>query len=112
MENNTFNLSVTEGAINKIQEVLATKKPDTFFRIEVSSGGCAGFSVSFLLDSSIKSDDLVINYAGIKIVINKVIAEFIKDAELEYKKDILSSYFMLDVKTATEKCSCGSSFGV
>jgi iron-sulfur cluster assembly accessory protein len=111
-ENNNFNISLSKSAITKLKEVLAKKEPQTFLRVIVSSGGCAGFSTSFKLDTHHEDDDVEINQDGIKVVINRMIAEFIKDAELNYITSNLSSFFRLDVKQATENCSCGSSFNI
>ncbi|XWO13694.1 Iron-sulfur cluster insertion protein ErpA [Candidatus Hepatincola sp. Pdp] len=107
-----FNLTVTDSALTKIQEVLSNKPSDYFFRIEITSGGCAGFSTSFKIDNTIQKEDLIIKKHKVKIVINNTIANFIKDAELEYRSNIISSHFYLHIKTAKETCSCGSSFNI
>lgn len=107
-----FNLTVADSALIKIQEVLSNKSSDYFFRIEILSGGCAGFSTSFKIDNNIQEEDLIIKKNSIKIVINNIIANFIKDAELEYRSNIISSHFYLHIKTAKDTCSCGSSFSM
>lgn len=107
-----FKLEISESAFQKIHAVLQNKAIGSFFRIDISSGGCAGFSSSFRIDNIIEEHDLVIEKKDIKVVINQKVAEFIKEAELKYNTDILSSYFNLDVKTATNTCSCGSSFSL
>ncbi|MCL2567218.1 MAG: iron-sulfur cluster assembly accessory protein [Alphaproteobacteria bacterium] len=112
MVKNNFKISISQSAVAKLKEVLAKKTSGTFLRIVVSSGGCAGFSSSFKLDTNLEDDDVEISQDGIKVVINKMIAEFIKDAELNYITSNLSSFFRLDVKQATENCSCGSSFNI
>lgn len=110
--NRVFNLTITESAFSKIKEVLANKSSKCFFRIEITSGGCAGFSTSFKIDDIIVAEDLIIKKSGIRIVINNSIANFIKDAELEYRSNIISSHFYLHIKTAKETCSCGNSFSM
>ncbi|MFL1780995.1 Iron-sulfur cluster insertion protein ErpA [Candidatus Hepatincolaceae symbiont of Richtersius coronifer] len=115
MDNNpesNFKLSVSAAALSKISEVLKSKSEATFFRIEIKSGGCSGFSTSFKIDDNLQEEDLIIKQEGVKIVINNSLAEFIQTAELHFTKDILSSYFQLNVTTATGTCSCGSSFSV
>ncbi|MDR2008211.1 MAG: iron-sulfur cluster assembly accessory protein [Alphaproteobacteria bacterium] len=112
MTENNFKISLTESAVERLKSVLAKKDAGSFLRIVVSSGGCAGFSTSFKLDTKREEDDVEIVQDGIKVVINKMIAEFIKDAELNYITSNLSSFFRLDVKQATENCSCGSSFNM
>lgn len=111
MENN-FKISLSESAVLKLKDVLSKKEKGSFLRVIVSSGGCSGFSTSFKIDNTHEEDDVEIIQDGVKIVINKMIAEFIKDAELNYITSNLSSFFRLDVKQATENCSCGSSFNM
>ena len=112
MTDNTFKLSISENALSKISSVLKDKPVGSFFRIDITSGGCSGFSTSFRIDSDISDEDIIINQNGIKVAIHKELAHLIGEAELKYNQDILSSYFNLDVKTATAKCSCGASFGL
>lgn len=112
MTENNFKINLTENALKRLKEVLSKKDTGTFLRIVVSSGGCSGFTTSFKLDTENEEDDVEISKNGVKVVINKIIAEFIKDAELDYVTSNLSSFFRLDVKQATENCSCGSSFNI
>lgn len=112
MMENDFKISLSESAVIKLKEVLKKKDAGTFLRVIVSSGGCSGFSTSFKLDKLHEEDDVEITQDGVRIVINKIIAEFIKDAELNYIASNLSSFFRLDVKQASESCSCGSSFNL
>ena len=105
-----FVIKLNSSAVNRLKSMLPNKEEGSFLRIEVQAGGCSGFSVSYKLDTVIMDDDVIIEQDNIKVVINNMLAEFIEDAELYFKTDILSSYFYLDVKTSTAKCSCGSSF--
>ncbi len=108
MEN--FSIKINSTAVNRLKSVLPSKEAGSFLRIEVEAGGCSGFSVSYKIDNVIMPDDVIFKQDNIQVVMNQLLAEFIEDAELYFKTDILSSYFYLDVKTATAKCSCGSSF--
>ncbi len=112
MNNLNFKLIIDKAAIEKIVSVLKTKESHYFFRIDISAGGCSGFSSTFRIDNEISEEDIIIEDSGAKVVINKQLAELIEDAELKYHTDILSSYFNLDVKTAKSKCSCGTSFSL
>ncbi len=109
---NNFSLSIDDAAYNKIKSVILSKKVFSYFSINVTSGGCSGFTTSFSIVDKTNEDDLQINYKDIIVIINNQIAEILEEATLTYKTDILNSYFMLDVKKATAKCSCGSSFGL
>ncbi len=112
MKEQSFTINLTENALTKLKSTLASKPIGTFLRINISSGGCSGFMTSFNLDSQQNEEDIEISQDGVKVIIHKMIAEFIKEAELDYISGILSSYFKLTVKQATESCSCGSSFNI
>ncbi len=112
MEQNNFKITLSNSAVEKLKEILSKKDKGTFLRIVISSGGCSGFSTSFKLDKTYDEDDVELNQGNVKVVINKMIAEFIKDAELNYIESNFSSFFRLDVKQAKENCSCGSSFNI
>lgn len=108
----SFNLDINDNALSKIKSVLINKDSSTFFRIEITPGGCSGFNTSFKLDDKITENDIIIKKDDISVVINKLVADLIQDAELNYITSILNSYFVLNVKIAKDKCSCGSSFGL
>ena len=112
MDNSNFKLMVDKSAKDKIVSVLKTKDSSWFFRIDVSAGGCSGFSSTFKMDNVLDEEDIIIEDGGAKVVINKQLAELIGEAELKYQTDILSSFFNLDVKSAKSKCSCGTSFSL
>lgn len=110
----SFHILVTDNAQHKIAEVLSKKNDDYFFQIVITPGGCSGFNTSFEINNQLNKDDVYIsvNNKQAKVVINKLIGNFINDAVLHYKQGLLSSYFYLEVKTAKDQCSCGSSFSL
>ena len=57
-------ITVTEQAINRIQEVSKKKKTGSFFRISISGGGCQGFQYNFKFEEKSNSDDEIFNFKG------------------------------------------------
>jgi iron-sulfur cluster insertion protein len=108
----SFILNINDSALKRIKEVLTNKSSDIIFKIEITPGGCSGFNTSFKLDNIITENDLIIEKDDVKVVIHKLAADLIQEAELTYNTSILNSYFALNVKTAKDKCSCGSSFSL
>ena len=51
-------LIFTEKAVERINNLIATKPSGTFFRIAVKGGGCTGFKYDFTFDSEINENDL------------------------------------------------------
>ncbi len=86
--------------------------PDLMLRIAVSAGGCSGFSYGFDLDDKVNDDDLLFEKNGIKVVVDETSLELLKGSELDYKEDLIGSYFQMSNPNANVACGCGSSFGV
>ena len=55
------NINITDKAISKIQEVLASQGMK-YFRIKVKGGGCSGFLYDIKIEPEPRSDDLIIEF--------------------------------------------------
>ena len=105
-------INITDKAISKIQEVLTTNNMK-YFRIKVKGGGCSGFQYVFKSDNEINIDkDLVFDFKQLKILIDKNSLEFIDQAELDYKDELIGSSFSIYNPNAKNSCGCGSSFSI
>ncbi len=106
------NINITDKAISKIQEVLNSHNMK-YFRIKVKGGGCSGFQYVFKSDNEINLDkDLVFDFKNLKILIDKNSIEFIDQAELDYKDELIGSSFSISNPNAKNSCGCGSSFSI
>ena len=105
-------INITDKAISKIQEVLTTNNMK-YFRIKVKGGGCSGFQYVFKSENEINIDkDLVFDFKQLKILIDKNSLEFIDQAELDYKDELIGSSFSINNPNAKNSCGCGSSFSI
>ena len=106
------NINITDQAISKIQEVL-TSNNKKYFRIKVKGGGCSGFQYVFKSENEInKEKDLVFKFKDLTILIDKNSLEFIDEAELDYKDELIGSSFSISNPNAKNSCGCGSSFSI
>jgi len=80
----------------------------------VDSGGCNGFLTHFKLDDSEpKKDDVVIEDAGAKVVLDHVSLSLLNGATIDWTSDIArSSFAIMAIPRATSTCGCKVSFGV
>ncbi len=102
----------TERAIEKIKEFLEEENnPNLALRIYIASGGCAGFSYGMTFDEP-TDDDYIYEVKGIKIIIDKFSAKYLKGASVDYVETLMASGFKIDNPNAIYTCSCGSSFNV
>lgn len=106
-------ITITEGAAKRIAELREMDgKPDMMLRIAVTAGGCSGFSYGFDLDDTVNDDDLTFEKDGVTVVIDETSLELLKGSELDFKQDLIGSYFQMSNPNASVTCGCGSSFGI
>jgi iron-sulfur cluster insertion protein len=49
---------------------------------------------------------------GVKVVVDETSLEFLGNAELDFKEDLMGSYFAVANPNAKSSCGCGASFSV
>ncbi len=104
--------AVTERAASRIAEIVATEGRAAALRVAVLAGGCSGFQYTFELDDSTQPDDLVIERAGAKVVVDPVSLELLAGGELDFADELMGSYFAVRNPNAKSACGCGTSFSV
>ena len=109
---NGGNFGLTVSAAARITKMLADEPDGSFFRVAVLGGGCSGFQYDFSIDVTKQPDDCVFSAHDVEIVIDAISLELVDAAELDYKQDLMGSYFAVNNPNATASCGCGTSFSV
>jgi iron-sulfur cluster insertion protein len=105
--------SISASAAKRIAALRAAEgKPELMMRVAVSGGGCSGFKYEFNLDGAVNADDRVFEKDGVKVVVDETSLEFLGNAELDFKEDLMGSYFAVANPNAKSSCGCGASFSV
>ena len=105
--------SVSASAAKRIAALKRAEGNDALaMRVTVSGGGCSGFKYEFGLDGAVNADDRVFERDGIKVVVDTTSLEFLGNAELDFKEDLMGSYFAVTNPNAKSSCGCGASFSV
>ena len=104
-------IDITETAIKRIKNI-AEKEKSVFFRISVDGGGCQGFSYKFSFDTKKNSDDVVMKYDEISILVDNNSMNFLNGSKLDFINDLLGSYFKVSNPNASSTSGCGTSFSV
>ncbi|HET8995677.1 MAG TPA: iron-sulfur cluster insertion protein ErpA [Acetobacteraceae bacterium] len=104
--------AVTERAASRIAEIVAAEGRDAALRVAVLAGGCSGFQYKFELDDARQPDDLVIERAGAKVVVDPVSLDLLAGGELDFADELMGSYFAVRNPNAKSACGCGTSFSV
>jgi iron-sulfur cluster insertion protein len=104
-------VAVTERAARRIAEITAAEGRGAL-RVAVLAGGCNGFQYRFELDDATQDDDVVIERAGARVLIDPVSLDLLAGAELDYAEELMGSYFAVRNPNAKSACGCGTSFSV
>ncbi|MEQ8664198.1 MAG: iron-sulfur cluster insertion protein ErpA [Rhodospirillales bacterium] len=106
-------LGISEGAVKRLKAMMADEgNPALKFRITVSGGGCSGFQYGFDFDDTVNDDDMVFERDGVAVVVDEVSMQFLAGAQLEFKQELIGSYFALENPNASSTCGCGTSFSI
>jgi iron-sulfur cluster assembly accessory protein len=104
--------SLSPRAAARIAEIVAATGAPSALRVAVLAGGCSGFQYKFDLDSQTAPDDLVIKQEGATVLVDPASLDLLAGAELDYKDELMGSYFAITNPNATSNCGCGTSFSV
>ncbi|HXF54212.1 MAG TPA: iron-sulfur cluster insertion protein ErpA [Hyphomicrobiaceae bacterium] len=103
-------VTVTERAARRILE-LAAGEP-IMLRVSVEGGGCSGFQYKFDLANAPAADDVVVEHAGAKVVIDPVSLAYLGGSEIDFVDDLIGASFRVKNPNATASCGCGTSFSI
>ncbi|KAF0226942.1 MAG: hypothetical protein FD175_2918 [Beijerinckiaceae bacterium] len=105
-------LAVTERAARRIGEILKSEPAGACLRVSVEGGGCSGFQYKFGIDANLAPDDLVIERAGISVLVDAVSAPLLAGSELDFVMELMGQSFQIRNPNATARCGCGTSFSL
>lgn len=104
---------ITASAARRIAELRSADGNDgLMLRITISGGGCAGFQYGFDFDDKTGDDDRIFERDGVKVVIDEMSLSLVKNGEVDFKENLLGSFFAIDNPNATSSCGCGTSFSI
>lgn len=101
---------VTSRAFERLAEIGAAEQGKAL-RVAVEGGGCSGFQYEIDLDEP-RSDDLVLEGSGEKVVVDAVSLPFLSDAVIDFSEELIGARFVINNPNATSSCGCGTSFAM
>ncbi|MFK7868003.1 MAG: HesB/IscA family protein [Roseobacter sp.] len=101
---------VTSRAFERLSEIGAAGDGKAL-RIAVEGGGCSGFQYEIALDEP-RADDLVLEGAGEKVVVDAVSLPFLTDAVIDFTEELIGARFVIENPNASSSCGCGTSFSM
>jgi len=102
--------TVTPRAFERLAEIGASDQGKAL-RVAVEGGGCSGFQYEIDLDEP-RDDDLVLEGAGQKVVVDAVSLPFLADAVIDFSEELIGARFIIENPNAISSCGCGTSFSM
>jgi iron-sulfur cluster assembly protein len=103
-------IKLTSSAAAKIGSLLTRQgRPAGVLRVAVVGGGCSGLQYKMDLQDGPANRDILVETAGVKVVVDPKSALYVTGSELDYL-DALEGGFKVKNPNAATSCSCGESF--
>jgi iron-sulfur cluster assembly accessory protein len=103
---------VTQRAFERLAEINADRSVPQALRVAVEGGGCSGFQYDIKLEETPASDDIVLEGAGQKVLIDPVSLPFLENAVIDFTEELIGARFVVENPNATSSCGCGISFSM
>jgi iron-sulfur cluster assembly protein len=101
---------LTANAALKVSTLLAKQgRPNGVLRVAVVGGGCSGLQYKMDLQDGPASRDILVESAGVRVVVDPKSALYVTGSELDYLSTLDGGFKVKNPNAATS-CSCGESF--
>ena len=96
-------MNITQTAEQKIGQTLSDSE---YLRVEVTGGGCSGFTVGLARTSGANEND---TWLSENVIIDTISEGYLSKATLDWIDDPFNSTFHFKIPN-TKSCGCGNSF--
>jgi iron-sulfur cluster assembly protein len=104
-------IRITANAARKVSSLLQKQgRPTGVLRVAVVGGGCSGLQYKMDLQDGPATRDILVESAGIKVVVDPKSALYVTGSELDYVEALQDGGFKVKNPNAASSCSCGESF--
>ena len=105
-------VTLTPRAVDAVRQVRTKEgRPDSHaLRVAVVGGGCSGFSYQLSFDEQPAADDAVLEYDGIRVLVDPASAQYLRGTEIDFVSSLSGGGFKFTNPKASHTCGCGSSF--
>jgi iron-sulfur cluster assembly accessory protein len=104
-------IKVMDKASRKLRSLLEQQgRQDGALRLAVIGGGCSGLQYKMDLVDGPADRDILVESAGVRVVVDPKSALFVSGSILDYSDDLQKGGFQVTNPNAVAHCSCGQSF--
>src|SRR6185369_15574995 len=99
-------VQLTEKAVGKVKEIMASQEPrPAGLRLAVVGGGCSGFSYSMAFENQPSMLDKTYTYDGLKVFVDQASLLYLDGANVDYVETLERSGFKFE--NPNVKSTCG-----
>lgn len=104
-------IKLTATAAKKVSSLLTRQgRPNGVLRVAIVGGGCSGLQYKMDLQDAPANRDILVESAGIRVVVDPKSALYVTGSELDYVDALQEGGFKVKNPNAATTCSCGESF--
>ncbi len=104
-------LRLSDAAVRRLAGLLEKQgRTDAALRVAVVGGGCSGLQYKMDIVDGPRHRDILVENAGVRVVVDPKSALFVSGSVLEYSDDLQKGGFKVTNPNAVAHCSCGESF--
>ncbi|HKR25920.1 MAG TPA: iron-sulfur cluster assembly accessory protein, partial [Acidobacteriaceae bacterium] len=93
----TTPVRLTDNAVNKVREIMATQDPlPAGLRIGVVGGGCSGFQYSMSFENQAGMMDKVYDFNGLKVFVDATSLMYLNGCVVDYVETLEAAGFKFD----------------
>lgn len=104
--------TLSPSAAARVAAIASKQDKPAILRLSVEGGGCSGFQYKFGLADAADPGDLVVETAGVKLVVDDVSLDLVSGCVVDYVESLGGAAFRVENPNASAGCGCGSSFAV
>ena len=104
-------ISITNTAYNQLLHI-GKRHNTNIILFYIKSGGCNGFEYKFKPIDKIENKENVYIHNNLNIEICNKGLLYVLGTKIDWKNDIMGSYFSFDNPVSKMSCGCGTSFSV
>jgi iron-sulfur cluster assembly protein len=102
---------LSEAAVAAVKDaMIKAGQRDGGLRILVKEGGCAGYQYVVDLDAEQRTDDIVVEAGGVRVLIDPASSPRLQGMRLGYKRGLEGEGFTFENPNASSTCGCQKSF--
>ena len=102
-------MTLTDAAVQRVSEIVATRENALGIRVGIKKGGCAGMEYMIDLVTEAKAGDDVVEKDGSRVFVAPEAVLYLLGTQMDFEVTKLRTGFVFNNPNQTSACGCGES---